>query len=313
MKQQFFECFQNSRFLLTEGAIAERLKHEASLRLDPLVGHASLIYERPEILTKYYQQYISIAQRHDIPIMLMTPTRKVNHLTHKQSRYRNRNLIDDSCNFLKGLRDNNRSFADKIFIGGFLGCKGDAYNADDALGAKEAFDFHSRQVEVFKRANIDFLFAGTMPALSEALGMAQALSESELHYIMSLMIRKDGCLLDKTSVAVAISTIDTSVRIRPLCYMTNCIHPSNLKIAFQAEANKACDMVRFSGIQANASSLDPVDLNNSKVLHQEGFEGMISDMDFLVKKYKLKILGGCCGTNDLFLDKLAAKLRENML
>jgi S-methylmethionine-dependent homocysteine/selenocysteine methylase len=42
----------------------------------------------------------------------------------------------------------------------------------------------------------DFLYAGIMPALPEAVGMAQAMADSGLPYIISFMIRQDGRLLD---------------------------------------------------------------------------------------------------------------------
>lgn len=66
---------------------------------------------------------------------------------------------------------------------------------------------------------------------------------------------------------------------------------------------------RFLGIQANSSSLSPEELNNCGVLQQEDFDAMIDQMKYLHDKFHFKILGGCCGTNDKFMEKLAAKLK----
>lgn len=47
-----------------------------------------------------YRQYINIAQRYNLPIMLMIPTRKVNGEALKKSIYCNGDVIEDCCEFL---------------------------------------------------------------------------------------------------------------------------------------------------------------------------------------------------------------------
>jgi len=68
-------------------------------------------------------------------------------------------------------------------------------------------------------------------------------------------------------------------------------------------------LTRFLGIQANSSSLNPEELNNCGILQQENFDAMTDQMIYLMDKFHFRILGGCCGTNDLFIEKLAAKLK----
>lgn len=307
---QFEECFRNSKFILTEGAIVERLKKEHGAVLDMYVNHAGLIYDSPELLSMLYRQYIGIAQKNDIPIMLMTPTRRVNVETINTSKYAGKNIISDACTFLAGLRSGYPDFSDKIFIGGLLGCKGDAYQSKGALDIEESYEFHKIQVAAFAKEKIDFLFAGIMPALSESIGMAKAMAESGIPYIISVMIRKDGCLLDGTGIADAIRIIDQEVNRRPVCYMSNCVHPVNLRAALDNEMNESIQgSNRLLGIQANASALGPDELNNCGMLHQENFDEMLEEMFYLVNKYHFKILGGCCGTDNIFIEKLAGKLR----
>lgn len=75
-----------------------------------------------------------------------------------------------------------------MYIGGLMGCKGDAYKATDILTMEEARAFHSWSVQLYENAGVDFLFAGIMPALSEAVGMAQAMEETKIPYIISFMM-----------------------------------------------------------------------------------------------------------------------------
>jgi S-methylmethionine-dependent homocysteine/selenocysteine methylase len=197
-------------------------------------------------------------------------------------------------------------------LGGFMGCKGDAYSSKDALGTEEARKFHQFQCHQFQKQSVDFLFAGIMPEIHEATGMALAMAETGIPYIISFMIRKDGCLLDGTSISDAIALIDDAVETPPVCYMTNCVHPANLRQALQSDRNyNRPELKRFKGIQANASALSPEELNNCGILKQDDFGAMINEMQNLYDTYKLKIFGGCCGTNDVFLNDLASVLENN--
>lgn len=65
---------------------------------------------------------------------------------------------------------------------------------------------------------------------------------------------------------------------------------------------------RFNGIQSNASILTPEELNNCNILHQDNFDENISSMCVLHNEYNFKILGGCCGTNEIFIEELTKKL-----
>lgn len=55
---------------------------------------------------------------------------------------------------------------------------------------------------MFLEAKVDFLYAGIMPALVEAIGMARAMENTGLPYIISFMIRSDGKLIDGTTILV---------------------------------------------------------------------------------------------------------------
>ena len=42
----------------------------------------------------------------------------------------------------------------------------------------------------------------------------------------------------------------------------------------------------------------------------ENFDEMVGEICSLIKTYHFKVLGGCCGTNDVFIEKLAITLHE---
>jgi len=305
----FERFFRESRILLTEGALVERLKTEYNLQMDDSINHAGLIYSEPKILEFLYRQYLDIGKRYNLPIMIMTPTRKVNFESINRSNFPNKNILSDSFAFLTKIKETYHGYSEKILIGGLLGCKGDAYSGKKMFAIKESYVFHKQQTAQFQNEKVDFLFAGIMPEIDEAIGMAKAMAETNIPYIISFMIQKDGCLLDGTVLSEAIKIIDQQVNPNPICYMTNCIHPTNLIEALNNDKNKNSPQLRrFRGIQANASILSCEELNNCNVLQKDDFNAIVEEMYYLQKHFDLKIFGGCCGTDDKFLESLTKKI-----
>jgi S-methylmethionine-dependent homocysteine/selenocysteine methylase len=308
---RFLELFSKSERLLTEGALVERLKHEYGLQMDPAINHAGLIYHEhgKTILADIYKQYIALSVQYQIPMMLMTPTRRVNADSLKRSVFKEKNIIEDSVAFLNELKSQYPLYCENILVGGLLGCKGDAYDAGTALDTGAAYHFHKIQVDQFSSKEIDFLFAGIMPAKTEALGMALAMAGSGIPYIISFMVNKDGRLLDGTPLADAIRTLDESVSIKPVCYMANCIHPYNLNLALSHPFNRDSPCLkRIMGIQANTSLLEPWELDQCETLDKGDYGFMISEIGKLKENFGFKILGGCCGTDAAFIDQLARSI-----
>ncbi|WP_461641784.1 homocysteine S-methyltransferase family protein [Labilibaculum euxinus] len=305
----FEKLFHNSDVLLTEGALVERLRDEFDVEFDKHINHAGVLYTNPDALECLYKQYVDIGDKYKLPIMLMTPTRKVNFESVKESCFSDKDIIGDSCAFLNKIKNQYPDGAESIMIGGLLGCKGDAYGSEIVLGIDEAYRFHRRQTLQFAKEEVDYLFAGIMPEINEALGMARAMADSQIPYIISFMIKKNGCLLDGTPISEAIRLIDKETNVKPLCYMTNCVHSTNVRQALANEVNdKDILLKRFKGIQANSSVLSPEELNNCGILQQGDFVGMVDEMQLLYREFDFKIFGGCCGTNDKFIDQLSAML-----
>ncbi|MBU3098568.1 homocysteine S-methyltransferase family protein [Clostridium sp. DSM 17811] len=313
-QNSFLNTFNNTSFLLTEGAIIERLKREFCIHLDKDILPAGLIYDEKgiEVLSLIYKQYIDIADFYNIPIMLMTPTRRATVERINRSIYHDKSVIKDCVEFLEDLRENYPSHKNKIFIGGLMGCKGDAYNPNEALETSEAYEFHKLQAELFKQTNVDFLFAGVLPAKSEAIGIAKAMAETGIPYILSFVIRKSGSLLDGTIINDIIVEIDNTITPKPLCYMVNCVHPVVLQEALSNPLNKtALVRERLIGIQANTSTASPEDLNNNINLQTDDFDILINSMIELKDNNNFKILGGCCGTDNRHIEELARRATKD--
>lgn len=304
----FEKCFAANKYILMEGALGERLKREFEVTFDESVAMAGLVYEKKghQALENLWKEYIEIARAYGLAFMATTPTRRANKERVETSKYSD-HIIADNMGFLKKIQ---AEAGIEMYAGGLMGCKGDAYKATEVLSEDESYKFHFWQANEFKKAGADFLYAGIMPALPEAKGMAKAMEETGLPYIISFMIRKNGCLVDGTTIDDAICQIDTYVQRKPVCYMTNCVHPSIVESALALEFNRTENVQhRFCGIQANTSPLPPEALDGCENLMCSAPKALAEEMEDLKKVMNLKILGGCCGTDNRHLEELAKNMK----
>ncbi len=299
--------------IITEGSIIERLKREFTYPLDDALSNALMIYDEvgKPLLEKIYREYLDIAESSDLPIMLLTPTWRTNSDRTKIANVDIKTINTDAFLFVDTIRKSYGNFSEKIFIGGLTGCKGDAYKPEEAISENESYHFHKEQMQILADAGVDFLFASTLPALTEATGIAKAMSETKKDYVISFVIRDNGKLLDGTLLTDAIKIIDDSVSTPPLFYLTNCIHPDVLHKSF-INLKDEDDILkkRLFGIQANASSKSPEELDTLENLDADSPANWASGMVDLNKKYNLKILGGCCGTDARFISSIVALLKS---
>ena len=299
--------------IITEGSIIERLKREFTYPLDDALSNALMIYDEvgKPLLEKIYREYLDIAESSDLPIMLLTPTWRTNSDRTKIANIDMKTINTDAFLFVDTIRKSYGNFSEKIFIGGLTGCKGDAYKPEEALSEIDAYHFHLDQMQILADAGVDFLFASTLPALTEATGIAKAMSETKKDYVISFVIKDNGKLLDGTLLTDAIKIIDDSISTPPLFYLTNCIHPDVLHKSF-INLKDEDDILkkRLFGIQANASSKSPEELDTLENLDADSPANWASGMVDLNKKYNLKILGGCCGTDARFISSIVALLKS---
>ncbi|MGE4353034.1 MAG: homocysteine S-methyltransferase family protein [Oscillospiraceae bacterium] len=303
----FKTCIEKRHSILMEGALGERLKREFHLNFDKYVMMAKLIYDTNGrfALKSLWQEYINIAAKYELPFLATTPTRRANKERVEQASC-NSEIIIDNVKFLHKIQQESNL---EMYVGGLMGCRGDAYTGKNALSARDARIFHKWQADLFCAAEADFLYAGIMPTLPEATGMAQAMSETGLPYIISFTIQKDGKLIDGTTISKAIATIDNSVDGKPICYMANCVHPSIVYEALSQPFNQNTLVKnRFLGIQANTSPLSYAELDGSLDLKCSDPMQFAEAMLKLRNISNIKIFGGCCGTDNRHMEQIAKRL-----
>lgn len=302
-----------SPVLLTEGGVVERIKRDPTVDLDPHIAHSGLIYNPygKKVLRQIYTGYIDIGEKYNLPFLSLAPTWRANPERIRNSVFNRHDDINKDCvDFLKQIRDGYSGYSDHIFIGGLMACRGDAYRPEEALSKKDAEMFHQEQAARLAQSGVDFIKVATLPAVSEAYGMASAISSHGIPYILSFVIKPDGTVLDGTPIHEAIELIDENIHPRPLFYMVNCVHPTIFEKAITKEISFSRELIaRIKGLQANTSSKSPDELDDLTYLDTSDPEEFGALMVSLHKKFGLKVLGGCCGSDSSHIDEIARRIR----
>jgi len=307
----FAEFLESSPCILGEGAVIERLRRNGDLELDPFLVNSAFVYAdaKRAALEAICRQYLDIGRGFGLPLLMSTPTWRASRERIDAAGLGGRDVNGDNFRFLDALRKSYGVYAEKVAICGLMSCRGDAYSSADALAVGEALEFHAWQAGKLADAGVDFLLAATLPAFSEATGLALALAATGKPYMLSFVVRPEGTLLDGTPLIDVIAAIDAALSPRPLAYLINCTHVVFARAALMHEANSSpLVRQRIIGLLANTAALSPEELNDSTSLVEEDPGTFGKSVAGLHRELGLKILGGCCGTDDRHIRSLAAQL-----
>lgn len=299
--------------ILGEGAVIERLRRAGTFALDPQIVNAGFIYDAAprEALAVIYRQYLDIGRRYDLPLLVSTPTWRASRERITAAGCAHRDVNGDNFRFLDALRRETGDYAAKVAVAGLLSCRGDAYAPGDALATEAAHAFHRWQAGQLAAAGVDCLMGATLPALDEAVGLAAAMAATGTPYLVSFVLRPAGTLLDGTPLKTAVAAIDAQVTPKPLAFLANCTHASFFRSALCHPTHSSnATRARVAGLLANTAALEPEALDNHDTLVAEAPEAFGRSLAGLHRELGIKLLGGCCGTDDRHIAALAARLAD---
>jgi homocysteine S-methyltransferase len=279
--------------ILAECAIAERLRRRPDITLHPTLFNTPLIYgpdEARATMASLYVEYLHTASDADLPLLLTAPTWRLDAARVAAAGVP-ASINTDAVSFLTELRDQHPSPA-PVLVGALTGPRNDCYRPDLAPDASVAEAFHSPQISTLASTAADFLLAQTLPSTGEALGIARAMAATDKPYLISFCTGPDGKVLDGIPLPEAMDTLDQQLTRPPTGYFVNCTHPQ-----FILDAYPAGTLGRLIGIQANASSKDVTQLDDSSATEADPVDDWARAMLDLHHKHDVKVLGGCCGTS----------------
>lgn len=297
--------------VLAEAAICERLRRVDGIDLHPSLFNAPLIYDAKAsaVMCDIYLEYIDIARQFSLPVLIDAPTWRLDAERVAAAEVP-RSINRDAVDFIREVQK--RSGYNQVYVGGLVGPKNDCYDPNSALSPGDGALFHQQQAQELAEAGVDYLLAQTMPAVSEAEGVARAMLSTGVPSIVSFCINQQGSVLDGVPLGEAIERLDTQLKgldgqgDKLLGFQVNCSHPDFISEGSMSPKNWR----RLIGIKANASALSHAELERASSTIEDDIERWLAAMVSLNRKYGVKILGGCCGTHGRHLQAIAESLAQ---
>ncbi len=190
-------------------------------------------------------------------------------------------------------------------VGGVIGPRGDAYNIGRTPEAAESEDYHSEQIQTFKKAGVDQITAMTFSGVEETIGIARAARIAEVPVVISFVAKHNGRLLSGETLEEAIRKVDAATDSAPAYYMINCAHPTE----FEAALGAGDWTQRLGGIAPNAVAMETLAL--CKLGHLEDGDpeelgGQVADLARRLPH--IRVWGGCCGTDGRHIGQIAQQV-----
>lgn len=221
----------------------------------------------------------------------------------------NRKAVAKTRRFIESWQtSSDAAMTTPVLLTADIGPRGDGYTLDDEgpMAIDAAFAYHREQILALAASSVDLIAAQTMTSVNEAIGIACAAEYCGVPLVVSPTVETDGRLPDGSSLGEFIDAVDNGSRSYPLLYMVNCSHPSHLEPALsRAAASNPRWLERFSGFRANASTKSHAELDNSTTLDRGDPKSLGESVAALKRRYDLKVVGGCCGTDAEHLRAIA--------
>jgi homocysteine S-methyltransferase len=298
----------HDRIFLTDGGLETTLVFHEGVELPFFAAFVLLrTTEGRERIRRYYERYLAIARDTRAGFVLESPTWRASsdwseRLGMSGKELRALNL--DSIALMYELREAYESPDLPIVISGCVGPRGDGYKVEAAMTAEEAQAYHAEQVGVFRDGGAEIVTAMTMTNVNEAIGFARAARAARIEAVVSFTVETDGRLPSGESLRDAIEAVDAATDGSPLHYMINCAHPTHFSHVMERGAAWTS---RIGGLRANASRRSHRELDEAPDLDAGDPLELGAQYRVLLDRHpRLRVLGGCCGTDERHVRAIGA-------
>jgi S-methylmethionine-dependent homocysteine/selenocysteine methylase len=261
-------------------------------------------------LRKYFATYAALAKERGLGCVLETPTWRANADWGAKLGYDTAALADANRRavaLLQDIRAQEETPATPIVVSGCVGPRGDGYNPESFMSPTEAELYHGAQIATFRDAETDLVTAITMTYPNEAIGVARAAQAKGIPVVISFTVETDGRLPNGATLRAAIEEVDAATGNAPAYYMVNCAHPTHVMEALTPGAEWT---VRIQGVRANASTKSHAELDQATEL-DVGNPGELAQQHRALRGLvpSLRVVGGCCGTDDRHVGAICRALQ----
>jgi S-methylmethionine-dependent homocysteine/selenocysteine methylase len=292
---------------LTDGGLETTLIFHEGLDL-PLFMGFPLLNDTKGLrhVRSYFERYCRMARDADLGFVLESPTWRANRDWAARIGYSPSALADinrKAIDLMAEMRERFEAPRSPMVISGNIGPRGDGYVPSQMMSAREAEEYHSEQVGVFKDTAADLVSAFTLNYANEATGVARAAKAAGMPVVISFTVETDGRLPTGQTLKDAIAEVDTETGAAPAYYMLNCAHPTHFADTL---SSGGIWMKRLRGLRANASKSSHAELDSMTDLDIGDPVELGRQYAELRRRFRhINVLGGCCGTDHRHVEQIA--------
>ena len=219
-------------------------------------------------------------------------------------------LADMQARCIDFLREVSAPYAGElphIVICGIVGPRGDAYALNKDITETAAEDYHAIQLETLRALGVDLVWAATFNNIPEAVGVSRAAARAGLPLNLHFTLTGDHRLRSGPTLREAIEATDAQAgAARPDSYGINCSHP----LEFEPALEPGDWTRRLRAFRPNAARMDKIALCKLNHIEEGDPDELAVMMGDLARRFPhVDIWGGCCGTWDRHLARIAQAVR----
>ena len=264
-----------------------------------------------QALRRYYARYIEIARDRGLGFTLDTPTWRANPDWGENLGYSGPELAAinrEAVAFAEEIRAVEETDSTPIALCGTIGPRGDAYHPANVMSASQAQRYHAVQVQSFSDTGADMVSAYTLSYSAEAVGIVRAAGEVGMPVSISFTVETDGRLPSGQPLRDAIEQVAAETDGAAEFFMINCAHPTHFAPVVKPGGQW---LERLGGVRANASRKSHAELDRAGTLDSgDPAELACSYQELKPHLSAVRILGGCCGTDQRHVERIASEWLE---
>ena len=248
-------------------------------------------------LDRYFDRYIRLAKSADTGFLIDTTTWRSGAFWAEalgRSEADMEEVTRNAVRYALVLKQQTEAAGTPTLINGVIGPAGDGYQPDALWSVDDAEAVHTKQTEWLASAGADIIAGVTITHTGEGIGLVRAAKRTGLPVVLSYTVETDGYLPTGQSLGDAIAETDAATGSAPVFYMVNCAHPDHFKGELAGDWTS-----RIGGIRANASRMSHAELDEAEELddgNPEEFGALYGEI--ALKLGNLRVIGGCCGSDD---------------
>nr|WP_171238624.1 homocysteine S-methyltransferase family protein [Ruegeria sp. HKCCA5763] len=254
-------------------------------------------------LNGYFQDLIDVGKKHDVGVILESPTWVANRDRGKSIGYEPEKLMELNKQAVALMCEARTRMGDlPTVISANVGPRDDAYAPGEQMSADEAEAYHSEQIAALAETDVDLISGYTLAYPAEAIGIVRAAKRFNLPVVIAFTVETDGRLPTGAPLEEAISEVDAATDNYATYFMINCAHPDH----FRSTLTDAPWMKRVHGIVANASRCSHAELDEAEELDAGNPSELGKQLAEIRQTFPwVSVLGGCCGTDMRHISNIA--------